>query len=207
MESKQKNKIGIVRWEAVKYVSEHQGSTRSEVEHHIRHLLNVNIGGRVKFFNDSDPFMTRERQKSPTSKRFRWVYTVTQLGFETVNGPKPPSFKEMQHKEACKTHNADWATNATEGELLVLRRKPGWTSVYAWTYGTDQLCVVSIDSILLFVKWKSRTVMQLYETDRHINTGQVVVLTPQGNPVYMSPEDLRPLKTRKSVRPVPASPL
>jgi hypothetical protein len=207
MESKQKNKIGIVRWEVVKYVSERQGSTRAEVEHHIKRLLNVNVGGRVNYFSDDDPFMTRERKKCPISKRLRWVYTATQLGFETVKGPKPPSFKEMQLKAACKTHNADWATNAIEGEMLVLRRKTGWSSVYGWTYGTDQLCVVSIDSILLFVKWKTRTVVPFYGTDRLINTGQVVVLTPQGIPVYMSPENLRPLKPRKSVRPVPASPL
>lgn len=204
MESKLKNKIGIVRWESVKYVCEHPQSSRCDVERHISRILNVNIGGRVNYFNDVDPFMTRERQKCPLSKRLRWVYTATQLGFETVNGPKPPSFKEMQLKSSFKRHDADWATNAVEGEMLVLRKTRGWSGAYAWTHSpvSDQLCSISSDSILLFVKWKTRSIFSL-ENGRYINTGQVVVITPQGNQVYMSPENLRPFKYRKHVRPTP----
>ena len=119
------SRIGIVLWTANRYISEHPMCGLGEVMRHTCRTLGVQSVSYMSMSAGRCKFWARVRGRLPGSNRVQWLYSVSALGQELAESPKPRSLQEMAARSITRNrstaHPADWATDAQPGELLTPR--------------------------------------------------------------------------------------
>lgn len=217
------SRIGIVLWTANKYISEHPRCGLGAVMRHTSTTLGLRNVSYMSMSAGRCKFWTRTRGRLPGEKRVQWLYSVSPLGQELAEAPKPPSLEEVARRSAQRkrpfSHRADWATDAQPGELLVPRGVGGHFGVYATRVGeehskmgpdghlvhNDRYSVyVGRDAVLIFqglgVGFQVAP-LHMHGIVRPCNWGSVNVISPSGETLAIQVDALKPLQRRKYVRP------
>ena len=205
MEGNNLKRFGIVIWTANRYIYENPKCGLSQIFDHTRRQTGLPTVGYLSMKMSRSKLWSRQRGSLHGRSRDQYLYSVTPLGVALAQSPQPPSLREVSRISAehrkVSSHPADWAASAVIGEMLTLRgnyvhhfRRGG----HSYDNKTYDPVTVAPGEILLYHSGNLRVDDVM---GRATISGEVDVISQQGDLLTAYVESLKPLDKRRRARP------